>query len=529
MKIFRKTDDNSDKRDGNYGSAADFSEVVCRDLGEYIKKIKEDFGDSSDLVINLIEFDNNSELDFANIYFKELSDKDSINEISFQLVKLIGEYRETKKTLDSDSLMRYLSGLRRLKEFSDYGTLYNELMAGNCVFLTDCGRRYFSIATSSDEGREISESTSQTIIKGPKDAFTESAEKNVFLIRKRIKNSALRIEDLTVGSVAHTSIKFLYIQGIAKDDIVTDLRDRINKINIDCILDSGYIEELFKTNRYSVFPTSMNSERPDTVVSALLEGRVAIIVDGSPFVLTAPVLFIEFLQASEDYYHHFFISSLMRLMRYTALVLTLLVPAAFIAITTFHQEIIPTPLLISLAAQREGIPVPAFLEVFIMELVFEMLREAGIRMPRAIGQAISIVGALVLGQAAVEAGFISAAVVIVVSITAISSFAITNYGLSNAIRLLRFVLIFLGGSMGLYGITMALIVLVLHLCSLKSAGVPYISPMAPRVKGGNKDSIFRFPLWTMKYRPVGISSSGAPRTGSDKLVNPDIAGKPELR
>jgi len=526
MKIFR---DNSNKPEKRTVPEPDFRAAACGDLNEYIKKIKDEFGGSSDLVVNLIEFENNPELDFANIYFIELSDKAVINEISSQLVKLVGEYRAAKKALDSDSLMRYLSGIRRLKEFSDYGTLYFELMNGNCVFLTDGGRRYFSVAAGSGEGRQIDESTSQTIIKGPKDAFTENAEKNVLLIRKRIKNTALRIEDFTVGSIAHTTIKYLYIQGIAKDDVVADVRDRINKINIDCILDSGYIEEYFKTNRYSVFPTSMNSERPDTVVASLLEGRVAIIVDGSPFVLTAPALFVEFMQASEDYYHHFFIASLMRFMRYIALALTLLVPASFIAITTFHQEIIPTPLLISLTAQREGVPFPAFLEVFIMELTFEILREAGIRMPRAIGQAISIVGALVLGQAAVEAGFISAAVVIVVSITAISSFAITNYGMSNAIRLLRFVLIFLGGSMGLYGITIGLIVIVLHLCSLKSASVPYMSPMAPRAKGGNKDSIFRLPLWTMKYRPAGISSSGAPRTSGGKLTNSDVAEKPELR
>ena len=199
--------------------------------------------------------------------------------------------------------------------------------------------------------------------------------------------------------------------------------------------------------------------------------------------ITVPAVFSEFLQASEDYYVSFFVASFMRIMRYIALLLTLLVPAVFIALTTFHQEIIPTPLLVSIAAQREGVPFPAFLEVLIMELAFEIIREAGIRMPRAIGPAISIVGALVLGQAAVQAGLISALVVIIVAITAISSFAITNYGLSNAIRLLRFVFIFLSAMLGLLGISMGLIVLVLHLSKIKSAGVPYLTPVAPKNKG----------------------------------------------
>jgi spore germination protein KA len=238
---------------------------------------------------------------------------------------------------------------------------------------------------------------------------------------------------------------------------------------------------------------------------------------------------LEFLQSSEDYYHHFIISSLMRILRYVSVFITLLAPALFVTVTTFHQEIIPAPLLISIAAQREGVPFPAFLEVLLLELTFEILREAGIRMPRAVGSAISIVGALVLGQAAVEAGLISAAVVIVVSITAITSFVITNYGMSNAIRLLRFVFIFLAGTLGLYGITIGLIILCLHMCSLKSATVPYLLPYGPYNRGDKKDGLVRFPLRVLKQRPEGISASAAPRASGQSTVDPGVKERPEFQ
>ncbi len=293
------------------------------------------------------------------------------------------------------------------------------------------------------------------------------------------------------------------------------------------MLDSNYIEEMIKTNRYSIFPTALNSEKPDSVCAALLEGRIAILVDGSPYIVTAPALLAEFLQVSEDYYHHFVISSLMRLLRYISVFITILVPALFVTVTTFHQEIIPAPLLISIAAQREGVPFPAFFEVLLLELTFEILREAGIRMPRAVGSAISIVGALVLGQAAVEAGLISAAVVIVVSITAIASFVITNYAMSSAVRLLRFAFIFFAGALGLFGITMGLIILCLHLCSLKSATVPYLMPFSPASRAGKKDGMIRFPLFRLLTRPEGISTTKEPRTSGQSTLAADIKERPE--
>ena len=503
-------------------------ETIVPELLKNINKVLDDFGHSSDLIVTEILLSPEGKVRCAAIYIKGLSDYEIINDLSLELIKLKSNFGTMKPDKAYHVLKSHFSSLRPSKQGSEFTPLYDELLSGNTVFLFEGSDKFFSIETNSNKGRSITEPTSQTIIKGPKEAFTENVFVNVYLIRNKIRNKNLRVESLRAGSVSHTRIDLLYLKGIAREEVVDDIRSRITDIKNDCILDSGYIEEFVKTSRYSVFPTSMNSEKPDAIAAAILEGRVAIVVDGSPYVLTAPALFIEFLQASEDYYHHFFISSFMRFIRYLSLLLTLLVPAMYIALTTFHQEILPTPLLISLAAQREGAPFPVFFEVLIMELTFEVLREAGIRMPRAIGPAVSIVGALVLGEAAVQAGLISAAVVIVVAVTAISSFAITNYGMSNAIRLLRFIFIFLAASFGLYGISMGLIVMLLHLCSLKTATVPYLSPMAPRVKGGNVDSIFRFPLWKMKYRPAGISADKKPRTSDENPIKPETKAKQEF-
>ncbi|NLW00856.1 MAG: spore germination protein [Clostridiales bacterium] len=524
MKIFKKTIiKNKRKNKASPGIS------ISRDIDENIARLKNDFGHDSDLVVHYFKLQNIRGLVCANIYIKSLVDKRTIDSLSIELSSLKCKWLCDNTDLNIDMLMNCLAGLRDAREGSDYEAIYTELLSGNTVFLVDGCEKFLVVNTNSDEGRPVEEPSSQTVIKGPKDGFTERINSNILLIRRRIRSKDLRVEYLSVGSETKTTVGLMYIYKIAREEIVEEIKNRLDKIEIDGVLESGYIEELIKDDRYSIFPTILSTEKPDSVAAALLEGRVAILVDGTPYVLTAPALLIEFLQSSEDYYHHYIVSSMIRFLRIVSSLFALLVPAAYIAIITFHQEIIPTPLLVSIAAQREGVPFPALLEALIMETTFEVLREAGIRMPRAIGPAISIVGALVLGQAAVEAGFISAVMVIVVSITAISSFAIPNYEMSNAIRLLRFLLMIMAGVLGLYGILMGLIILTLHLCKIKSVTVPYLTPIAPKTKGGYKDTIFRFPLWKMKYRPIGISGTDAPRAGGDNTVDTSQKEKPELR
>lgn len=502
---------------------------ISKDLEQNINKLKNDFNNSSDLVVNYFKLDNNKSIICVNIYIDSLVDRSTINNLSSELARLKCESCNTQPDISIDALMSYFSGLKDSIDSFDYEILCENLLAGNTVFLIDGCDKFFTVLTKNDEGRSIEEPTSQTVIRGPKDGFTEKIKKNILLIRERIRNKNLKIENFTIGSITKTRVSLMYINKIARDEIVQEVRDRLSQIEIDGILESGYIEELIKDDRYTIFPTFLNSEKPDSIVAGLLEGKVAILVDGTPFVLTAPALMVDFLQSSEDFYHNYIVSSILRFFRFIAFFLTLLVPALYIATTTFHQEIIPTPFLISIAAQREGIPFPALIEGLIMEFTFEIIREAGIRMPRAIGPAISIVGALVLGEAAVKAGIISSVMVIVVSITAISSFAIPYYEMSNAARVIRFIFMFLAGALGLYGLFMGLIVLVLHLCKIKSITVPYLTPIAPKIKGGYKDVVLRFPLWGMKYRPKGISGTDKPRVDEHNPVSPDQKEKPEIR
>lgn len=512
----KNNDNNSDNKSLN------------RNIDENITKIKNELHNSSDLTINLSSFNSNDCLKYTIIYFSSLVDKKIINNITIEVYRLM-DRKQSSIEGNYNTFVNFISGFQNSEQSEDLNTLCDGLLSGKTVFIVDGYNKFFSVDTFSVEGRAVEEATTQSVIRGPKEAFTEDISLNVALIRKRIRNKALRVEDMVLGSMTKTKIKLMYLDKLAKQEVINELKRRLNKIEIDGILDSGNIEELIKDDRYSVFPTFLNSEKPDSVTAELLEGKVAILVDGTAYVLTAPAVFFEFLQSSEDYYHHFIISSTIRIVRYIAFAFTLIVPAGYVALLRFHQEMIPTPLLISLAAQREGVPFPVLVEALLMESVFEILREAGIRMPRVIGPAISIVGALVLGQAAVEAGIISAVMVIIVSITAISSFAIPNYSMANAVRSIRFILMILAGSFGLYGVFMGLIVLALHLCKLKSVGVPYMAPHGPKTKNQMKDTIFRYPLWRNKLRPEGISRIFPPRVDMDDPITTKQKEKQEFR
>lgn len=339
--------------------------------------------------------------------------------------------------------------------------------------------------------RPIGESKTQEVVRGPKEAFTESIDTNQGMLRERLRNKDLSFVSLTMGKNTKTAVKVVYIADICPEKSVAEVLKRLSATSLDSILESHYLEVLLESKSKTVFPTVYNTERPDVITAGLLEGRIAIMVDGTPFVLLVPSLLFDYLQSSEDYYQRADIASAIRFLRLISFFISLLTPAVFLALTTFHQEVIPTPLLVSLAAQREGIPFPAIIEVLLMELTFELLREAGIRLPSAVGSAVSIVGALVLGQAAVDAGIVSSAMVIVVSITAISNFVFPSYDLAIAVRLLRFVFIIFANIFGLIGITLLLILLTYHLTTLDSLGLSYLTGLSPEVKDLKQDILKR--------------------------------------
>ncbi|MBB6453104.1 spore germination protein KA [Salirhabdus euzebyi] len=475
-----------------------------------VSTIKETLGNSFDIVSRSFKIGTEKPVSAALFYMEGLADKNFVQD--FVLETLMLDVRETdlgqkgSKTTDFYTILKERAVTNGVvKEIKDFQTALDHLLSGDTVIVLEGYAKGLSISSNGMKDRGVQEATSQTVVRGPKEGFTETIRTNTSLIRRRIKDPNLWIETKKVGKKTKTEVAICYLKGVAQDEIIEEVRKRIDDIDIDAILESGYIEELIQDETYTPFPTVYNTERPDTACAGILEGRIVIIVDGTPFVLIVPALFVHFFQSTEDFAQRSDIGTLMRLLRFLCFFIALLTPSAYIALTTFHQEMIPTQLLISLAAQREGVPFPAVVEAFMMEITFEILREAGTRMPRAVGSAISIVGALVLGQAAVEAGIVSSAMVIVVSLTAISSFVSPTFNMSISVRILRFGFMILAGMFGLFGIIIGLIIMVLHLTSLRSFGIPYLAPMGPFIPSEQKDTLVRMPFWRMKTRPKLIS------------------------
>jgi spore germination protein KA len=481
-------------------------------LSKNIQKIKEELGNSDDIIIREFRIGEEPQKKAAIIYTEGLIDAPSIQDfILDSLMFHLQDIQLDKKFTSCENPLQLLKDsiltVGDLKNVSDFGNLFTSLLGGKVILLLDGYTLGFAIGMAGGKDRGVTEATTESTVRGPKEAYTESLRTNTALLRRKINTQNLWLETRKIGRVTKTNVSIAYIKGIANDKVVEEVRTRLDRIDIDSILATGYIEEMIQDETYSPFPTIFNTERPDVTAAALLEGRIAILVDGTPNALLVPALFIQFFQTPDDYYQRADITSLLRILRFIGFLIALLGPSLYIAITTFHQEILPTQLLISLASQREGVPFPAFIEALMMEVTFEILREAGVRMPRAIGQAVSIVGTLVIGTAAVDAGIVSAAMVIVVSITAISSFIVSSFNLAISVRMLRFVFMPLAASLGLFGIVVGFIALCLHLCGLRSFGVPYMSPFAPFILKDQKDALIRFPRWALFSRPHLISQN----------------------
>ena len=494
-------------------------EHIQDSLSSNLDTIQQKTGKSSDVVIRQIKMGSNSDIETAIIYVEGIVDNQSIQE--FLLESMMKDDKKTKlnkqNALDliSDDMMT----IGNVSHIHNWNDLFSTLMAGDTLVLVDGINQALSASTKGGEIRSIAESNTQMVVRGPKGAFTESIGTNTAMVRRIIKTPDLWTESFKIGRATNTDVTLMYIHGIANDQVVQEIRQRLNKIDIDSILESGYIEQLIEDQTATFFPTIYNTERPDVVAGNLLEGRIAIFVDGTPFVLVAPALFIQFFQSAEDYYARFDIATSIRMLRIAMFLISLIAPATYVAVTTFHQEMVPTTLIVAIAAQRESVPFPAFVEALLMEVTFEILREAGIRLPKAIGSAVSIVGALVIGQAAVQAGIVSPAMVIIVSITAIASFATPSFDMAISARLIRFLFMLGAATFGFYGIILCLLMMVVHLCSLRSFGVPYMAPFAPFIPVNNGDTVVRLPWWTLRQRPRLISANTI-REGTNQRPQP---------
>ncbi|MGP4079490.1 spore germination protein [Pseudalkalibacillus sp. R45] len=489
------------------------SDYLYRCLKDNIKFIEQTLGNSMDVVIH--DFLIQKKVPAVLIYTKGLSDKHIQQELLESLMLIRSSENNQESVTDIEKVKRTLLTIGHAEEITTFQDVFEEILSGDTVILIDGNALGVSVRTRGWKSRDVSEPVTQSVVRGPQEGFTETLITNTALIRRKIRDENLWIESKKIGKRTKTDVAIVYIKGLVNESILKEVKKRLDCINIDGILESGYIEELIQDKTLTPFPTIINSERPDTVAANLLEGRVAIVVDGTPFVLILPAVFTQFFHAAEDYYNRSDFG-LLRLLRLIAFFISLLAPSLYVAITTFHQEMFQTTLLISLAAQREGVPFPAFIEALLMEFTFEILREAGTRLPRVVGSAISIVGAIVLGEAAYTAGLVSPAMIIVVSITAISSFVVPAFSMSISIRVLRFLMMGLAATFGLYGIIMGLFGLTLHLSSLKSFGVPYMSPLGPGNISDQKDTLVRVPWGSMKNRPQFLNTQDDQRESTNR-------------
>lgn len=463
--------------------------------------ILESYHHSSDIITRKIKI---KSTEILCIYLESVASDDKISEF---LMQEIGNY--TKNKIITSNLFEKLKNTIPNSHIiieSKIEDCFVKLSSGfTCIFI-DGDKKYLSVETKGTLDRGITEATSENIVRGPKDSFTENNSINLGLIRKRIKDKNLWFDELKLGRRTDTKITIAYINGIANENTVKDIKEKLNKVDIDGIIDSGNIRD-FIIEKKAIFPELKSTERPDLACNSLLEGKIVILVENTPFVLILPVTLNDFLHSSEDYFQKSSNVTFTRILRYISFIITITIPGLYIALTTFNQEIIPDQLFISLAIQRDGVPFSTVFELIIMITTFEILRESDIRLPSSMGAAISIVGALVLGEAAVSAGIVSPIVIIIVAITSISGLLFTDIDFVNAIRWWRFIFIISSATVGLIGFVIASMIFINKLASMVYSEVCYLAPFSPLYAKSIGDSIIKLPSNKLKNRSPYITKN----------------------
>ncbi|OJF18359.1 MAG: spore gernimation protein [Bacillaceae bacterium G1] len=489
--------------------------VLSPNLSENIDYIRSILGDSDDLVIRNFVLACQPDKKAAIVFIDGLINATLIDD--YILKSLMFATRQTPELINADSLTDALiqTGLtvNEVGQANDFQQVIRSLLSGDTVLLLDGETMALFMNTKGWERRSVQEPNTEAVIRGPRDGFTETLRMNTALIRLRLKDPDLRVKNMTVGKRTNTDIALMYIEGIVDPKVLEEVQKRLAAIEIDGALESGYLEQMIEDNHYSPFPQIQNTERPDKAVANLLEGKVVIVTDGTPFVLIAPAVFSQFYQSPEDYYERFGIATFIRFIRLLSMALALFLPSLYIAFVAFHPEMLPSDMAIAMMAGRSAVPFPALVEAFVIEIAVEILREASVRLPGPIGPTIGIVGALIIGESAVSAGLVSPIIVIIVGLTTVGSFASPSYSAAIALRMLRFPMMIAAGTFGLMGIMLLLFVIVVHLSSLKSFGVPYMAPISPSRTSDLKDTWIRVPLFFMRSRPKILKPRDDKRLG----------------
>ena len=501
--------------------AAVVMKYVSANLKENIDYISKCFERCADVVQKQI-FINQGQYPIYVVYMDSMIDSDLVENNILKTLVFYFEKNQvcpkvntkggTEKEIEAEKQENLLSYIEQhamltanVSMVSGFDSIITDIMAGKTAIFGAACDKALMIDGKGYPKRGVDEAQSEVSVRGAKDSFNESLRTNTILIRRRIRDTKLKKEQIKIGRRTQTDIAIMYMDDLVRPEILDEILKELKSFEVDGMFDSGSLEQYMGRRWYSPFPVFQATQRPDKASSALLEGRVVLVVDNSPTVIMAPATLNCFFQASDDYYYRWGIASFTRCLRYVAALIAMGFPGFYVAVATIHPEIFPTSLLLTVAASRRGVPFPLVVEIILMELAFELLREAGIRLPGPMGSALSIVGGLIVGQAAVDANIVSPVVVIVVALTALASFAVPNDNFASAFRLLKFGLIVVGAVAGLPGFVLGLLVILTHLASLESYGIPYLSPYAlSSVEPAEefKDSILRLPLFMMRRRPV---------------------------
>lgn len=478
-------------------SVAEGNTAVSSVVNENLEKIKKMLGQPSDLIIREMTV-GASDSNCAILYLSGLSDKNLVNNNILKMVQLNSRQFDTNLL---DKISEDIIAITDTKKVQTLEEVSFAILSGNAVFFLEGFDAVLVMETAGGEKRSIEEPQAESVIRGSRTGFVESIDTNITLIRRELKDPNLRFDVHEIGRRSKQKLVVCYVEGIVNPDILEEVNRRLKTIDIDFALDSGFVEQWIEDSFLSPFPQILDTERPDRVIYSVLQGKVVILVDGSPFALITPISIGDAVQSIEDYSQRWIIGTMLRLLRYVAAFIALFLPAIYVALVSFHPGMIPTELAFSIAAMREGVPFPSILEALLMAVTFEILQEAGIRLPKAIGQTIGIVGGIVIGEVAVSAGIVGPAMVLITSLTAIASFTLPNYSTAIGLRIMRFILIVAAAVLGLYGIILVYIMINIHIVNLKSMGVPYTGPFAPYFLGDLKNLIIRAPIMTLTKRP----------------------------
>ncbi|WP_144028680.1 spore germination protein [Paenibacillus ferrarius] len=476
-------------------------------LAQNLTALQHIFTQTPDLIIREFTIKHTQE-PAALVYLMGLVDKNSINNNVLRPLQFDAD------VTDADGSFRLSIG--QILRLNSWKHIENAILQGRSVLLVNGRSESFALDTQGWPQRAIEDPSIEASLKGAHQGFVETGTQNIALIRRYISNRELKIKELSIGSRTNTVVSILYLADVAHPEVIQELEDRLGRLEVDTVINTGELAEHIEDNPYSPFPQFILTERPDAAASQILQGRFVVVLDRSPSVLVGPATFTSFFQSIDDYSTRWSIATFIRLLRMFAFLIATFLPAFYIAVISYHFEIIPIKLLLTIGEFRGRVPFPPFVEAVIMEITLEMMREAGVRLPAPVGQTVGIVGGIVIGQAIVQAGLINNIMVIVVAFTAIASFILPNYDMVAAIRLIRFAMMIAAAMFGFVGIIIGMMTMIGHLISLESLGTPYSTPLAPMRFADWKDAFIRMPIWKMRKRPVSARPIQMQRQGDNR-------------